>query len=171
MNKRIPDVIVTDSKVMDAINLIAGGASKLTREQKHARMMERIETHGRNLLAIFPQAKEPDPVKLCKKLRRLEAQAAAIGLRMCNGPEFEREEEPDELCEAILAKVDALLGFTAAGVPVFVNRDPRGYALKIEDEWMSEAKGRDEFYDTPARRLHRDWGGYGILAPDLTEED
>ena len=56
-------------------------------------------------------------------------------------------------------------------VPVFVNLDPRGYSLKIDDEWMSEAKGRDEFYDTAARSLHRDMGGYGIIAPDLTSND
>ncbi len=30
----------------------------------------------------------------------------------------------------------------------------------IDDEWMREH---------PAVRLHRDWGGYGILAPDLRE--
>jgi hypothetical protein len=126
---------------------------------KHEQMMERIEKHGRDLLAIFPGATEQDPVKLCKKLRRLEGQAAAVALRMCNGPEFTREDEPDELLDAILAKVDALLAFNAAGVPAFINRDPRGYALKIHDEWMVSHSGV----------LHRDWGGYGIIAPDLTE--
>lgn len=47
-------------------------------------------------------------------------------------------------------------------VPVILNRDPRGYALKIDDEWMRAH--RDVV-------LHRDWGGYGIIAPDLTEND
>jgi hypothetical protein len=45
-------------------------------------------------------------------------------------------------------------------VPVIINRDPRGYALKIGDDWMSAHH---------TSRLHRDMGGYGILAPDLTE--
>jgi hypothetical protein len=131
---------------------------------KHEQMMARIDKHGRDLLTIFPGATEQDPVKLCKKLRRLEGQAAAVALRMCNGPEFSREDEPDESLDAILAKVDALLGFRAAGVPVFVNRDPRGYALKIGDEWMHTQERT-----VNGLRLHRDFGGYGILAPDLTE--
>jgi len=42
-------------------------------------------------------------------------------------------------------------------VPVVINRDPRGYALKIEDEWFKD-------HDV---RIHKDWGGYGILAPDF----
>jgi hypothetical protein len=43
-------------------------------------------------------------------------------------------------------------------VAVFVNQDPRGYALKIDDEYM-RAHSLD---------LERDGGEYGILAPDLT---
>lgn len=54
-----------------------------------------IEQHGRNLLAIFPDASERDPVKLCKKLRRLEAKAHALALRCCNGPEWPSEEAQD----------------------------------------------------------------------------
>ena len=42
--------------------------------------------------------------------------------------------------------------------PLFVNGDARGYALKIMDSYVME------------RRLdiYKDWGGYGIIAPDLT---
>jgi len=45
------------------------------------------------------------------------------------------------------------------GVRVFHNYDARGYALKIE------------FEDTDKRRyeIYRDWGGYGIIAPDFNE--
>lgn len=43
--------------------------------------------------------------------------------------------------------------------PNAMERDPRGYALKIRDEWMAK-------HETA---LHRDWGGYGIIAPDLSE--
>jgi hypothetical protein len=42
-------------------------------------------------------------------------------------------------------------------VPVFVNLDPRGYALKIDEAWMRK--------HNPA--LSRDWGGYGLLAPEI----
>ncbi len=131
-------------------------------------MLERIEQHGRNLLAIFPEATERDPVKLCKKLRRLEAKAAEIGLRMCNGPQY-AEGEADAATEAVLVKVNTLLqnrgcDTTARDrprVPVFINRDPRGYALKIADGWM-----RDCQHELP---LYKDWGGYGIIAPDFSE--
>lgn len=167
----------------------------------------KIEAHGLALLAIFPNATEQDPVKLCKKLRRLEAKGAAIGLRMCNGPEYP-EGEADAATDAVLAKVNALLGnvrrpyqpktgarctckpgverdncaacegtghcidFAAIRrsgklpgparnlVPIFVNRDPRGYALKIDDAWMREHR--------PG--LHQDWGGYGIIAPEIGAE-
>ena|SRR5688572_3505393 len=37
----------------------------------------------------------------------------------------------------------------------FVNADPRGYALKIDNEKATIPQG-----------MHTDWGGYGILAPD-----
>lgn len=58
---------------------------------KRDRMYARIAQHGQNLLAIFPDASERDPVKLCKKLRKLETVAAAIGLQLCNGPELQQE--------------------------------------------------------------------------------
>lgn len=161
-----------------------------------AKQLEQIEAHGRNLLAIFPNATERDPVKLCKKLRRLEGEGAAVALRLCNGPEY-AEGEADTLTDDILRRVNRLLGqgsapiYTGAAcgcrrgqerdncpqcegsgkaidfaairrawksrVPIFVNRDPRGYALKIDDKWMREHKAA----------LHQDWGGYGIIAPEI----
>ncbi len=126
---------------------------------KKQRQYEQIKAHGKNLLAIFTTATEKDPVTLCKKLRRLEAKAQAIALRLCNGPEYANEEEPDRACAAILAKVNAILGNTGKNpVPVFVNRDPRGYGLKIDDDWMRKT----------GARLYSDWGGYGIIAPEIT---
>lgn len=164
----------------------------------NAKTREAIIRHGRQLLAIFPQATEQDPVGLCSKLRRLEAKAEAIGLQLCNGPEM-AEGEQERRVDAVLAKVNKLLGnvheyqprtgakcgcrrgqdrdncsncegtgqvidFRAIRnrrplVPVFVNLDPRGYSLKIRDEWVREHDAK----------IHRDMGGYGIIAPDLTE--
>jgi len=42
-------------------------------------------------------------------------------------------------------------------IPVFFNSDPRGYALKIKDDYTRDIT------------IYRDWGGYGILAPDFSE--
>lgn len=140
--------------------------------------IRRIESHGRDLLAIFPNATERDPLALCKKLRRLENQAARIALRLCNGPEYP-EGEDDKACEAVMAKVCKLLdGGTSdngrpAGVPIFLNRDPRGHQLKISDEWIREAipamRAKPDTVHIAAAlaKLHKDWGGYGILAPEI----
>ena len=127
-----------------------------------------IVRHGQQLLAIFPDATERDPVKLCKKLRRLESQAHAIAMRLCNGPEYGRG-EVDTRIEGILQRVNGLLGNAreqqADGtwvniVPIFANRDPRGYALKIDDEYMRAHN----------LQLHRDLGGYGIIAPEIGKD-
>lgn len=130
----------------------------------NAKTKAAVMAHGLQLLQIFPKATEPDPVKLCTKLRRLEREGAAFGLRLCNGPEFASEAEADAIQARILERVQALLDYRGAGVPVFVNRDPRGYALKIRSEYMRERlqEGRGG--------LRQDWGGYGIIAPDLAEK-
>ena len=119
---------------------------------------QRIIEHGYNLLRIFPNATERDAVKLCKKLRRLETKAHAIGLQLCNGPEMKDGEQEDRI-NLVLHKVSKLLGIELNdGSPnVFVNLDPRGYALKISCEWMKA-------FDAV---LHKDMGGYGIIAPEI----
>jgi len=127
------------------------------KKSKHALMYERIRRHGEQLQAIFPDAAETDPVLLCKKLRILEGKAGRAAVDYCNGDTT--MEQWEQFTEKMLDKVDNLLQFRKTGTPVFVNGDPRGYALKIKSEWMHETRAQ----------LHRDWGGYGIIAPDLTE--
>lgn len=119
---------------------------------------EAIRNHGQQLLAIFPNAKEREPLELCRRLRRLEGEAARFALRGCNGPAWESEEARDKAGEKILAKVNDLLGNVSQPlIPVFLNGDPRGYSLKIKDEYMRSS----------GARLDTDWGGYGILAPEI----
>ena len=130
----------------------------------NAKTKEAIENPGRALLAIFPQATETNPVALCKKIRRIETAAERIGLALCENPGYSYE-QADRDTEKALARVRALLGITdakAAEIGLFVNRDPRGYALKLSDDWT---RG---YNSTAENRLHSDLGGYGILAPDLT---
>lgn len=129
----------------------------MTATAKRHAMYERIQRHGQNLLAIFPNATERDPVKLCKRLRQIEAKAKRANVRLCSDPEYTRG--AFDAAHAIArGKTIALLG-GFGDVSMFVNGDPRGYALKIDDGWMRENR--------PA--LHTDWGGYGIIAPDLTD--
>lgn len=117
-----------------------------------------IERHGKQLLAIFPDATERDPVKLCKKLRRLEREGNQFALQLCNGLEFPHEDVAEAKAESILLKVDAVLRFTKSGPNVRLNRDPRGYALKIGDK------------DAAKLSIHKDWGGYGIIAPEFNKD-
>jgi hypothetical protein len=122
-----------------------------------------ITRHGESLLAAFPDAIEKDPIKLFKLLRRVEGRAAKIGLYLCNGPDM-GEEWTEKETEVCLAKVRKILGISrekAEEIGLFVNRDPRGYALKVGEAWT---RG----YNCAAKEpLHPDWGGFGILAPDL----
>lgn len=114
-----------------------------------------VSRHGENIKALF--GIEGDPVNVCRKLRRIERRGEAFALRCCNGPEWPSEDAQEAEAAAILAAARAVLGDR---VPVILNRDPRGYALKIPEGWMREHA---------EARIHRDGGGYGIIAPDLTE--
>jgi hypothetical protein len=116
---------------------------------------ESIYRHGVRLKAIFKLPIERGAVDLYKTLHRLEAEAHRLAERECN------EQLPEGYSErktaSILKRLDAILGFKTAGVPVFVNGDPRGYALKIEDAYVKEH----------SLEIERDWGGYGLLAPEF----
>ena len=112
-----------------------------------------IAEHGKNLLKVFPGAIETDPIKLCKRLRRIETKTGAAAVAYCNG-----EIDQDAwltASEAALSAVQKLL--KSGNIPIIINGDPRGYSLKIDDDYMRENDVR----------LHRDWGGYGILAPEI----
>ena len=96
-------------------------------------------------------------------LCRLERRASRNAERICNG-DIQRSDTGQELYDKrILDAVDALTGFRSKGIPVFVNGDPRGYALKIEDAWTRANDSEPEI------RLERDAGGYGLLAPTAYE--
>lgn len=89
-------------------------------------------------------------LSLWRKLRRLEAEATAITTALCNGAI--NQELAELQFEQIEAKVAKVFGKLPAGF--FINRDPRGYALKLEP-------GSAPF------PLHEDWGRYQILAPTI----
>ena len=120
----------------------------MTTLAKRNAMMERIQAHGRALLAMFPNATVQEPVKLCTRLRRLEVQANTAAVQWCNGAL--EADQWERTSDALRAKACKALGTDR----VWVNSDPRGYALKIHLQ--------------PGEELHRDWGGYGIVAPDLS---
>lgn len=98
-----------------------------------------------------------DGAYLLKKLRGLESIAHHAAEDACNTPEGAALWEPRH--KFITGRVKhAFGGVLPPGF--FVNGDPRGYALKIDNE---NGKGKALIDETG---LERDWGGYGILAPD-----
>ena len=124
---------------------------------KRDRMKEQILHHGFNLQRIF-SVPNVGPVELAKKVHRIEVKAHRMAEDYCNGL-YETEEYFEKKEKSIEAALDRLLGYKGKDIPVFINSDPRGYALKIKDDWVREH--REDF------PIHTDWGGYGILAPDF----
>lgn len=123
------------------------------RDNKAERMLRR----GFALMRIFPHAAkmyEGQPVTLYKRLHRIEAEAHTFAEKCCN--EDVSEEKWERKRASIIRRLDAILGFKEAGIPVVINGDPRGYALKIEDSYVREHK----------LDIDCDWGGYGLICPE-----
>lgn len=116
---------------------------------------ERIAHHMKNLQRIFPDMTKVSAVANYKRLHRLEAEARSAATRACNEPVPEGWLEKKQ--KSILKRLNAVLRFREAKVPVFVNTDPRGCALKIDDAYVRE-HGLD---------IERDWGGYGLICPSV----
>lgn len=143
----------------------------------NANTLKAVTRHGETLLRAFPNATEKNPVALCKKLRRIETSLTKPLTDSCNGT-FEDDEagtKLDAICDKAKSKVVCLLtsgnGIEEIRKIVLVNRDPRGFALKLSSEWTTTY---NEAVTSSARgtlhlRIYSDWGGYGIIAPDLNQ--
>ena len=144
----------------------------MTTKQK-AEMYVAIKRHGENLLALFPNAKIKEPIALCKALRRLEVKAHRAAENWCNGlpgpkaPAAEHDSDywGDEGIR-LAEKAAAILGEPkTAGIDIQFNGDARGYALKL----FADASGGGKEDSLPhGVTIYKDWGGYGIIAPDFT---
>ena len=122
---------------------------------KQVIMYDRIRDHGENLQAIFG-LEDVEAVVLSKKLLRLESRMGLLYEGYCNGTiEYHEVEEREAEVRKSLIK---LLGRDNVEKLIVFNRDPRGHALKIRSEFASDM------------RIHRDMGGYGILAPTFNGE-
>ena len=123
-------------------------------------MYARIKKHGEDIKKIFSLPASTDPIKLCKSLRRLETKAQRIQDIHGNGKYEEAAREEAQLMNKLknLLKPDSTPEeFLKFGI--FLNTDPRGYALKIPDDIVKQNNWT----------IHKDWGEFGILAPDLNE--
>ncbi len=138
---------------------------------KKERMYQRITEHGENLKKIFDLPEDTDPVKLCKMLMKIERIAHMATTNICNTNNLEGMEphyigktliqqetpieEQDDFFEKIMVKIRKILGEKNI---IFINHDPRGYALKIYPSCLSTSD-----------RIYKDFGGNGIIAPDFRE--
>jgi len=117
-------------------------------------MYSQIRAHGENLNKIFNTGL--DPVTLCKKLHTLENKAHRLAEDYCNG--IIKTEQWEEISEKTMKSLDKILNFTGLKIPCELNPDARGYALKIDSDFMRENQ---------IHHLYQDMGGYGIIAPDF----
>lgn len=109
--------------------------------QEHHKALEALSTNGTAGLQLW------------RKLRRIEGEATRATTAYCNGEIT--TDQCDAACRKALCAVVKVLGNHPKGL--WVNRDPRGYALKLDP---------DKGAVIPAG-MHKDWGGYGILAPEI----
>jgi hypothetical protein len=120
-------------------------------------MYARIEEHGKRLIGIFCLSEDTDSIALCKKLFSLENHAHHTAKMSCNGVINEEDEEKDD---TLVSRRFKKITGKSLEYPYILNKDARGYALKIDDDYMREN----------SIALYSDWGGYGIIAPDLTTD-
>jgi len=127
-----------------------------TRQHKQDRMYQRIHEHGMNLKAAF--GIDGDPLEICRKLHRIELKVHRLAEDYCNGLIDSEKWEIES--EKARFRVADIIGEKFLPV-IRINGDPRGYALKIDDAYIREN----------AIKIYRDWGGYGILAPEFDGEE
>ena len=120
------------------------------------------QNHFNHLAAIFPGLRGRDPLNTCRALRRLEVEVTRWSEAVCNGDIDPSEDERRSTLDAFDRRLIRILGAAQddpAAMALHINLDPRGYALKLDDEYV---RANDI-------EIYRDWGGYGIIAPDLSE--
>jgi hypothetical protein len=132
---------------------IAKGKTKMNKKQLR---LDRLNAHYALLekLGALCGATLPGK-KLSTKLFLLEQRAHKEAENYCNLPDYADswEKAEGEITASVLTLFPNLHGF-------FVNGDPRGYALKITEEVTKK-------YREAGVVLHTDWGGYGILSPEI----
>ena len=146
-------------------------ANTMKTAQDHITIRRAAHHAALETLANLPSG---EGVKLWRKLRRIETAANAAATAQCNGSDyngqpFRPDWHPDGsmgtndnptpyevFCDSIRARVAKTFG---GELPkgFYLNQDPRGYSLKIDKE-------RGGIIPSG---METDWGGYGILAPEI----
>jgi hypothetical protein len=107
-----------------------------------------------------------DGKKLSLKLLKLEREAHQAATDYCNGENGMTAEKWEAFSENMKWKVFKLFQYQVPGL--IVNGDARGYALKIDDAVVREMETKYADHNYPETLgFYRDWGGYGILSPEI----
>ena len=125
------------------------------RHEARDRRAARIERHNRILFRLGAKVTHPYNV-----LRRIETVANRLMEDYCNGEVSETGY--DLRYEKIKTRVAEVFG---GNLPegFYLNSDPRGYALKLDDAYVRDKEWEGD------ERIETDWGGYGLLAPDFND--
>lgn len=133
---------------------------------KKERKKAQLERHYAALvrLASACRIEKADGKKLSVALLKIEREASQSAVYFCNGSDDSNRPYGSENWERDKTKamhaVKELFGMYPHGL--FINSDARGYALKIDNE---ATLGKKLIEDCG---LQTDWGGYGLLAPEIT---
>lgn len=94
--------------------------------------------------------------ELYKHLKRIETDGHRLAEKYCNGEIDSTQIE--ELEKRLKTNLNATLKYAKSDVVrnIQFNWDPRGYFLKINDDFVRQNK----------IAIQTDWGGYGILCPE-----
>lgn len=127
--------------------------------------------HAPGAAGACPQQSSPDGKKISVALWKIERDAHNAATAQCNGEPYcgqpyREDEQWEEFKRSMAERVAMVFGRSPrpehAPPGFFVNGDARGYALKIDPENQQGAAL------IAAVGLHKDWGGYGILSPEIT---
>lgn len=142
-----------------------------TMTKKERRKLQ-LERHYSALVRLAEECgiKKADGKKLSIALLKLEKLAHQGAEAYCNGENFYsynfngNENAWGEFSDMVKKRIQYL--FEGKIPPFFyLNGDPRGYALKIRGAGAGNEYGREIIAKTG---LTTDWGGNGLLAPEIT---
>ena len=124
------------------------------KDERASWIQRRRENHHKALESLAYQVGlETHGLALWRQLRRIETWFSHYSVEYCNGTiDTDKFEAIRQQAKNRLAKVFG--GRIPDGV--FINSDPRGYALKLDNEQVAIPQG-----------METDWGGYGILAAEI----
>jgi len=128
--------------------------------------------HANTLIRLFPNAEDSDRhgderIRICKRLRRVEGQLHRLAERYCDDVTLDTDWMEAE-GERLIKLANRILGNAGPdALPVIWNRDPRGYSLKIDTQVLNAQGAEGMREDVRASGIQTDWGGYGILAPEI----